>query len=448
MIMISYEHLVTFFIALIVAFFSTPIAKKIAFRSGAVDIPKDDTRMHKKPMALMGGLAVILGFSVSALYGFSSRDFSGFLVMMGTGRFLGPFFGALIIIAMGIADDITPLKARTKLPFQLVAAVLAAATGTRVMAISKPFQMGAVGGSDMMFFVGDAVSFIVTILWIVGVTNAINLIDGLDGLSAGVSGIAALSLFVVAIVRHQPEIALVSIALFGAIMGFLPYNFNPAKIFSGSTGAYFLGFMLAIISVSGTMKSVTAISLAVPILVLGLPLFDTLFAMTRRLVNGRPIGERDRGHIHHRLVDMGLSHRMSVTILYVVSAALGLVSIALTDKGLLLAILLVVFILIFMIGGARNLTEMRSDTEQQGVLPDTDIPREPVQEPLQEPREPVQEPAREPREPLQEPVQEPARESREPWEPDFSRITGPGHEQTPDSGNQPKREAPDEEGHT
>lgn len=375
MITISYEHLLAFFVALIVAFFSTPIAKRIAFRSGAVDIPKDSRRMHKKPMALMGGLAIISGFSVSSLFEFSTRNFSGFLETIGTARFLGPFFGALIIIAMGIVDDITPLKARVKLPFQLVAAVLVAATGTRVMAISKPFQMISVGSSDMMFFIGDAVSFAVTILWIVGVTNAINLIDGLDGLSAGVSGIAALSLYIVAVVRYQPDIALISITLFGAIIGFLPYNFNPAKIFSGSTGAYFLGFMLSIISVSGTMKSVTAISLAVPILVLGLPLFDTLFAMARRIVNGRPIGEGDRGHIHHRLVDMGLSHRMSVTVLYVISASLGLVSIALADKGLLMAILLVVLILVFVIGGIRNLTEARTEKNQPPAV----IPQEPTE---------------------------------------------------------------------
>ena len=377
MITIQYEHLVAFFVALIVAFFSTPIAKKIAFRSGAVDVPKDARRMHKQPMALMGGLAVIFGFSVSALYSFSSRDFAAFARMIPTAKFLGPFIATLIIIGMGIADDIRPLKARTKLPFQLVAAALVAATGTRVMAISKPFQAISIGSSEMMFLFGDIASYAVTILWIVGVTNAINLIDGLDGLSAGVSGIAAITLFIVAVVKHQPEVALIAITLFGAIIGFLPYNFNPAKIFSGSTGAYFLGFILSVISVSGTMKSVTVISLAVPILVLGLPLFDTLFAMTRRIVNGRPIGEGDRGHIHHRLVDMGLSHRMAVTVLYVISSALGLVSIALADKGILMAIILVVFILIFIIGGARNLTEMRNEKEIHPDLPGVRIAQHP-----------------------------------------------------------------------
>jgi UDP-GlcNAc:undecaprenyl-phosphate GlcNAc-1-phosphate transferase len=366
MITIEYEHLVAFFVALIVAFFSTPIAKRIAVRVGAVDVPKDDRRMHRKPMALMGGLAVIFGFFVSALYSFSTRNFSGFLQLLGTWRVLGPVLATLIIIAMGIIDDIHPLKARTKLPFQVIAAALVASSGTRVIAISKPFADIALGRPEAVLLIGDILSYLVTILWIVGVTNAINLIDGLDGLSAGVSGIAALSLFVVAVIKGEPEIALLSVTVFGGVIGFLPYNFNPAKIFSGSTGAYFLGFMLAVISLAGTMKSVTAISLAIPILVLGLPLFDTLFAMTRRFANGRPIGEGDRGHIHHRLVDMGLSHRMSVIVLYVISGALGLVSITLADKGILMAILLIVFILVFIIGGARNLTEMRQRADDEG----------------------------------------------------------------------------------
>ena len=178
-------------------------------------------------------------------------------------------------------------------------------------------------------------AFVISVFWIVGITNAINLIDGLDGLAAGVSGIAALSLYIVAVIRRQDDMAIIGVSLVGAIAGFLPYNFNPAKLFMGDTGSTFLGFMLAILSIEGTMKSVTALALAIPILVLGLPIFDTAFAILRRIMNGRPIGEADRGHIHHRLLDMGLSHRMSVTILYIISAALGICSIALVDKGLL-----------------------------------------------------------------------------------------------------------------
>jgi len=361
LITVQYEHLLAFFVALIVAFFSTPIAKRIAIRVGAVDVPKDARRMHKKPMAQMGGLAVIFGFTISALYIFSSKDFSGFLKTIQSWQFIGPFTGTVLIIVMAMVDDVKPLKAKIKFPIQFIAAALVVFSGTRVMAISRPFSGGSI---DMIHLVGNILSYIITIVWIVGVTNAINLIDGLDGLSAGVSGIATISLFVVAVLKNQSGIALITIALFGAIVGFLPYNFNPAKIFSGSTGAYFLGFMLSIISVSGTMKSVTVISLAIPILVLGLPLFDTLFAMARRLASGRPIGEGDRGHIHHRLVDMGLSHKMSVTVLYVISAVLGLVSIALADKGILFAIILVILILVFIIGGARNLSGMRNEPDE------------------------------------------------------------------------------------
>lgn len=198
-------------------------------------------------------------------------------------------------------------------------------------------------------------------------TNAINFIDGLDGLAAGVSGIAALTLYIVAVIRRQDDIAIIAVSLVGAIFGFLPYNFNPAKIFMGDTGATFLGFLLAIISIEGTMKSITAIAVAIPILVLGLPIFDTLFAIIRRIMNGKPIGQADRGHLHHRLLDLGLSHRMSVIILYVVSGALGLVSIALVDKGLLPSIILLIVLFMFGIGGARNLKEVKMLPEDKRI---------------------------------------------------------------------------------
>lgn len=375
MIVIEFEHLVAFAIALIVAFFSTPIARKLAFRAGAVTVPKEERHMHKKPMALMGGLAIILGFSVSAVYSFAVNHSTAFSVYMGSIKFWGAFSGALVIIATGIVDDIHPLKARVKFPLQLLAAVLAAASGIQITVLSKPFANVTVGLPHMMINLGTTLSFIITVFWIVGVTNAINLIDGLDGLAAGVSGIACISLFVVAVVRHQANMAILLIALVGAIVGFLPYNFNPAKIFMGDTGSTFLGYLMAVLSIAGAMKSVATISLVVPLLVLGLPIFDTAFAILRRVINGRPIGEADRGHIHHRLVDMGLSHRSAVTVLYIVSGALGLVSISLADKGILVAILLLVVILVFMIGGARNLSEMAGEHEKH-VIPRVRIAKE------------------------------------------------------------------------
>ena len=359
MITIEYEHLVAFSVALIIAFFSTPIARRIAFRTGAVNVPRDNRRMHKKPMPLFGGLAIIAGFVIAMVYGFASRDLSEFLFFLSRPKSLGIIFGALIIVVLGIVDDIRPLKAGVKFVVQLLAASVVVATGTSIISITLPFTAGADDG--VTYILGETIAFLISIFWIVGVTNAINLIDGLDGLAAGVSGIAATSLFIVAVIRGQDDIALAAVSLAGAIFGFLPYNFNPAKIFMGDTGSTFLGYILAVLSIEGTMKSVTTLALAIPILVLGLPIFDTLFAILRRIANGRPIGEGDRGHIHHRLIDMGLSHKMSVVILYIISGALGLLSIVLVDKGLLPSIILLILIVMFMVGGARNISEMNKD---------------------------------------------------------------------------------------
>ncbi len=358
MITIEFHHLVAFAVALIVAFFATPIARKIAVNSGAVNVPNDSRRVHKKPMALMGGLAIIAGFVLAASYSFATKDIKSFTQFLAKRETLGILVGVLIIIVLGIVDDIKALRARVKFPIQLIAAIIVVATGTRITAISKPFQETVALHPSMMYALGDILAFVISVIWIVGMTNAINLIDGLDGLAAGVSGIAAITLYIVAVIRRQDDIAIISVSLVGAIAGFLPYNFNPAKIFMGDTGATFLGFILAIISIEGTMKSVTALAVAIPILVLGLPIFDTMFAIFRRILHGKPIGEPDRGHLHHRLLDMGLSHRMAVIILYIVSGALGLVSIALVDKGLLPSIILLIIIVMFGIGGARNLKEI------------------------------------------------------------------------------------------
>ncbi|NMA67158.1 MAG: undecaprenyl/decaprenyl-phosphate alpha-N-acetylglucosaminyl 1-phosphate transferase [Clostridiaceae bacterium] len=354
----KFHHLVAFGVALIVSFFATPIARRLAVNLGAVNVPNDSRRVHKKPMPLMGGLAIIAGFIIALIYSFSTKNFKVFTEYLIRPKTIGLFFGTLIILVLGGVDDVRPVRARIKLPLQILAAVIVVSTGTSITAISKPFQDGVAVHPSMMFVLEDIIAYIVSVVWIVGVTNAINLIDGLDGLAAGVSGIATLSLYIVAVIRGQDDIAILAACLVGAILGFLPYNFNPAKIFMGDTGSTTLGFILAILSIEGTMKSVTALALAIPILVLGLPIFDTLFAIIRRILNGKPIGQADRGHIHHRLLDMGLSHRMAVIILYIISAALGIISIALVDKGLLPSITLLIILAVFGIGGARNLREL------------------------------------------------------------------------------------------
>jgi UDP-GlcNAc:undecaprenyl-phosphate GlcNAc-1-phosphate transferase len=196
----------------------------------------------------------------------------------------------------------------------------------------------------------------------VGITNAINFIDGLDGLAAGVSSIASLSLFFISVMRPDHDIATAVLAaiLAGSTMGFLPYNFNPAKLFMGDTGATFLGFMLGAISIQGTYKSYTAIAIAVPVLVLALPLFDTIFAILRRLASGKSPMTADRGHLHHRLMDMGLTQRQSVSVIYIASAALGLCAVVLDYKGPFSAMILIIAVAIFVIGGSVYMSEMNN----------------------------------------------------------------------------------------
>lgn len=346
------EYFISFIMAFIVAFAATPIAKKIAFGIGAVDIPKDNRRMHKKPMARLGGLAIVSGFLVSLLFNILLSMLSFSDVFRLDKQLLGLLIGAVLIVGIGIIDDIKQLGARIKLVIQLLAALAVVLSGTLIVNVTNPFSPHGFSA------LSPWVSYPITILWIVGVTNAVNLIDGLDGLAAGVSSIASLSLFFISALMFDMQTAIITAALAGATLGFLPYNFNPAKIFMGDTGATFLGFVLGVISIQGTLKSAATIAIAVPLLVLGIPLFDTLFAILRRLMNGKSIMEADRGHLHHRLIDMGLSHKQSVVVIYTASATLGLCAIVLADKGALSAIILVIAVSVFVIGGARYMSEM------------------------------------------------------------------------------------------
>ncbi len=378
---IIYEYIITFALAFIVAFSATPIVRRFAFRIGAVDVPKDERRMHKKPIALIGGLAIVAGFIVSLAFDLITTS----NLITANKELLGLLTGIAIIVFEGILDDTRTLNARAKLTFQLLAAIsVVLISDTRITVISTPF------GSNPYMELSPYISYPLTILWIVGVTNAVNLIDGLDGLAAGVSSISALSLFFVSLLRADLEpaiaiyIALVTAALSGSILGFLPFNFNPAKIFMGETGAAFLGFTLGVVSIQGTMKSYAAISIAIPLLVLGLPLFDTLFAIIRRIGSRKPIMQADRSHLHHRLIDMGLSQRQSVLIMYLASATLGLCAIVLADRGALSAIVLLLAVSVFVLGGAKymndrgimdnissddaNTEDSKADTQQKGSL--------------------------------------------------------------------------------
>jgi len=354
-----YEYFITFVIAFIVTFSATPVAKKVAFKIGAVDVPKDERRMHKKPIARLGGAAIVSGFLVSIVFSGLGLSFDINDIFPYARQILGFSAGMLIIVAMGITDDIKPLKAKVKLACQIAAAIIVVASGTRINVVTNPFA------SDGITVLSPYISYPLTVFWIVGVANAMNLIDGLDGLAAGVASISSLSLFFVSLIWGRWEVAMVTAALAGASLGFLPHNFNPAKIFMGEVGAAFLGFTLAVISIPGTVKSYTAIAIAIPLLVLGLPIFDTLFAIIRRILNKKPIMQADKGHLHHRLIDMGLSQKQSVVIIYILSAVLGLCAIVLADRGALSAIILVISVSIFVIAGAKFMAEMDDKDESE-----------------------------------------------------------------------------------
>ena len=310
-------------VAAIVALITTPVVRSLAFKVGAVDVPKDSRRMHKRPIPRMGGLAIFFGFILSVLIFLPLDD-----------QLRGMLLGSVIIVILGIFDDIYALPAKPKFLIQILSALIAVMMGNRVYFLSNI----NIFSSEPYWELGW-LSIPFSVFWIVGITNAVNLIDGLDGLACGVSTISSTTLLVIALTVAEPEVAILMAALAGSCLGFLPYNLNPAKIFMGDTGSTFLGFILATVSIQGLFKFYTIISFAVPFLMLGLPIFDTCFAILRRLAKGQSPMAPDRGHIHHRLIDMGFSQKQTVAVLYVVSAILGLSAVVLTTNGTVKAML-------------------------------------------------------------------------------------------------------------
>lgn len=310
-------------IAGLITFIMTPLVIKIAHRFGAVDVPKDDRRMHKKPMPLWGGIAIFTGFFVS-MFLFSN---------IATSKLIGLFIASIVVLITGMIDDVKPLGAKGKLLMQIIAAIILVKSGFEINYFTNFF-------GDSKFIYLQNLTLPISVIWIVGVTNTVNLIDGLDGLAAGISAIAAVTLSYIAILNHRYDAAMITLILAGSSIGFLPYNFNPAKIFMGDAGALFLGLVLAAISVEGALKGATALTVVVPILALGVPIFDTTFAILRRLINKRPIMEADKGHLHHRLMGMGLGQRKTVLSMYLISALLGAGAIALLKQNWIHAIIL------------------------------------------------------------------------------------------------------------
>jgi UDP-GlcNAc:undecaprenyl-phosphate GlcNAc-1-phosphate transferase len=349
------NYLLIFLVTWVLAATLTPLVSKLAVRVGAIDQP-GGRKIHAKPIARLGGLAIASAFIISLL------------IFAGINRqLLGLLGGVIVLLAVGVMDDIYDLNAWVKLFWQSVAACVALAGGIGVTSITNPLggsinlQWGrfAVVAGPVIFHI-TPVANLLSILWIVGLINAVNFLDGLDGLACGVSGIAAFIIFLLTIGPNvnQPEVAIIAIILAGAALGFLPYNFYPAKIFMGDSGSYFLGITLALLAIYSGAKLATAV------LVLGLPIIDSLWTVARRLYHGRSPFSSDRGHLHHLMLDAGLTQRQAVMIYYLVSAVFGLAALVSGSFAKLLAIIMLLVITILLISCLMLISTRRNRSAQ------------------------------------------------------------------------------------
>lgn len=343
---------ITFIFALIL----TPLTIKLAHKFNLVDIPNDNRRIHKKPMPRIGGVAIVvsmfLGFLVYYLF---TKNIESIALDR---KFYGYAIGAIIIALMGIIDDIVNLKARYKFFFQLAAGLIIYYFGIRISGFKIPFIH-----TDIINF--ELLDLPITLIWVIGVTNAVNLIDGLDGLAAGISAISATALLTIFIATSASlEAIIITSVLVGATLGFLPYNFNPAKTFMGDVGSNFLGFTLSIVSILGFAKGYTIIAIIVPILALGVPIFDTVFAMVRRFLKGQPMLKPDGAHIHHRLLKRGLNQRQAVLLLYTITSILCIISVVMISADIWKLSLLIIAVCSFVIYG---IITMRKGSQESDV---------------------------------------------------------------------------------
>ncbi len=359
---------IAFILAFVVAFVATPYTIKIAKKIGAVDIPKDERRTHKRSIPKFGGPAVILGFLVSTIYLLVVMTMEKTINLMGGEEYGKKLLGFAIAVGIlsifCVVDDIKTIKPLTKLFGQIIATVVIIAAGVRIEGITLPFLNFPE--------IHEITSIILTMAWVIIVTNAINLIDGLDGLSSGISVISAVSLLIIFVLNGSSMLSIVLItALAGALVGFLPYNFSPAKTFIGDTGTNFLGFSLAVISILGAAKTYTAAVIVLPLIVLGLPIFDTIVAIIRRLIKGKSIKavfKADKGHIHHKLLAKGYSQKQAVVMLYGISATLGIFAVILTDSGIWKACSFLFIVILAVIAGYKNFAPEKTGNESYECL--------------------------------------------------------------------------------
>ena len=357
---------IAFLLAFITSFVLTPNTIKIAKKIGAVDVPRDNRRMHKKPIPKFGGPAIIIGFLLSAVYLIITSTIEGNLDLLGPENYLfkliGFLLGILILSFVCFFDDIKGIPALVKLAGQVAAASVVVAFGIRINNFNLPFFEGNIVLSNLF-------SIILTMGWIVGITNAINLIDGLDGLSTGISIISSVCLLIIFALNNSPLIAVIIItALVGALSGFLPFNFNPAKTFLGDIGSNFIGFTLSIVSILGIAKTATAFVIVLPIIVLGLPIFDTLSAIVRRLVKGKSIKaiiQPDKGHLHHKLIEKGFSQKEAVLILYGVSVAFGMFAVILFESDIWKAMSFALMVIAVVAIGYKEFFDLKEEEKEE-----------------------------------------------------------------------------------
>ena len=360
-------------LAFITAFVLTPHTMRLAKKVGAIDIP-NDRRVNKKPMPRLGGIAVICGFLVSTVYLLIVMNFEKTIDLFGTEEYwlklLGFFVGIIILGVTCFIDDAKGIPSWAKLIAQIAAAIIVVASGIRIENIGIPFL-------DNKVWLSDWLSYILTVAWIVGITNAINLMDGLDGLSSGITLISCISLIIIFTLNNSPLISILLItALAGSIVGFLPFNFSPARTFIGDTGSNFLGFSLAIISILGIAKTYTAIVLIAPIIVLALPIFDTLFAIVRRIIKGKSLKavfKADKGHLHHRLMKRGYTQKQAVLILYAITATFGMFAIILLESGIWKALSFALIAIAIAAIGYKDLFRINQEEEQETIEPQEHI---------------------------------------------------------------------------
>lgn len=359
---------IAFLLAFITTFVITPYTIKLAKRLGAVDLPKDERRINKKPMPRLGGMAVIAGFAVSVVYLLVVMSIERSINLFGEENYyiklMGFLIGAVILGITCFIDDVKNIHPLAKLTGQILAAIVVVSTGTVIQSINIPFLDKLVPNNIF--------SIIITIGWIIGITNAINLIDGLDGLSSGISLISCLSLIMIFALNDSPLIAILLVtALAGALTGFLPFNFNPAKTFIGDTGSNFLGYSLAVISILGVAKTYTAIVIVAPLIILGIPVFDTLWAIIRRVIKGKSlkaIVTADKGHLHHKLLKKGFTQKEAVLTLYGISATLGMFTVILLESGIWKALSFALIVIAVIGVGYRNMFKLRGGDDMYKCL--------------------------------------------------------------------------------